>query len=252
MALELRDVTVLAGGKTLISEITIALRSGKLTIILGANGAGKSTALSVLSGDMRPAAGSAILDGVSLADVPLPRLAERRAVVLQHAPINFALKVYEVVALSRSNFEITDVMADAVEEAALSALELLPLLDRDYATLSGGERQRVQIARALAQLGHNAEKGLPGYLLMDEPTAHLDLKHQIVALEAARHFAESGGAALCILHDIALARDFSDELVLMKDGRIAAHGDARELLTSETIADIYQISGSRARKFVLS
>ncbi|MGF1622825.1 MAG: ATP-binding cassette domain-containing protein [Rhodomicrobiaceae bacterium] len=252
MALELRDATVLADGNALIADVTLVVKPGKLTIILGANGAGKSTALAVLSGDMRPARGRAMLDGVPLADIPLLRLAERRAVVLQHSPINFALRVHEVVALSRSTFGTVDAAADAVEEAALRALDLLPMLDREYATLSGGERQRVQIARALAQLGHNARDGLPGYLLMDEPTAHLDLKQQIVALEAARDFAANGGAALCILHDIALARDFSDELVLMKDGRIAACGEARELLTAELIAEIYRISGERARQFALT
>jgi iron complex transport system ATP-binding protein len=141
--------------------------------------------------------------------------------------------------------------ADEVEGRALHALGLAPLANRDYATLSGGERQRVQIARALAQLWHHAGEGLTGYLLMDEPTAHLDLKHQIIALEAARQFADDGGAALCILHDLALAREFSDQVVLMKNGRILTSGDPRALLTAAMRAEIYDIPDQRAERFAM-
>jgi iron complex transport system ATP-binding protein len=178
--------------------------------------------------------------------MPARALARRRAVVLQHTPMGFALTVHEIVALSRSPFHDPGVAADTAEERALRALALMALAGRDYATLSGGERQRVQIARALAQLYHHADSGLPGYLLMDEPTAHLDLKHQIIALDAARHFVDGGGAALCILHDLALARDFSDDIVLMRNGRITARGDARALLTPDVIADTYDIPKDRA------
>jgi iron complex transport system ATP-binding protein len=84
---------------------------------------------------------------------------------------------------------------------------------------------------------------------MDEPTAHLDLKHQVIALEAARDFVDAGGAALCILHDVALAREFSDDVLLMKSGRVLARGGAGALLTAPAIADIYGISTERARQF---
>jgi iron complex transport system ATP-binding protein len=249
--LKLRDVTVTAGRARLIEDVGMTLRPGMLTAILGANGAGKSTTLAVLAGDMRPASGEALLDGRPVAAFTPGALAARRAVVLQHAPMNFSLCVHEVVALSRmSRTGERNLQAD-VEERALRSLGLMPLAGRDYSTLSGGERQRVQIARALAQLWHNAEPGLAGYLLMDEPTAHLDLKHQIVALEVAQSFAEAGGAALCILHDIGLAREFAGEIILMKDGRIAAQGKADGLLTAATIADIYDIPDQRARRFAV-
>ena len=142
-------------------------------------------------------------------------------------------------------------MRTDIDERALRCLGLMPFAGRDYVSLSGGERQRVQIARALAQLWHHAEPGRPGYLLMDEPTAHLDLKHQIVALEVAQSFAEAGGAALCILHDIGLAREFAGEVILMKAGRIAAHGKADSLLTASAIAEIYDIPDRRARRFAV-
>ena len=250
-ALELRDVTITAGKARLVEDVSLTLDAGKLTVMLGANGAGKSTVLGALAGDLRPASGQALLDGAPLGAMPPRALAMRRAVVLQHAPMNFTLTVHEIVALSRSPFGNSGPAADDVEERALRELALMPLAGRDYATLSGGERQRVQIARALAQLQHNAASGLPGYLLMDEPTAHLDLKHQIIALEAARHFVDAGGAALCILHDLALARDFGDEIVLMKNGRITGRGEARSLLTAAAIADIFGIPGERAERLAM-
>ncbi|WP_088345108.1 MULTISPECIES: heme ABC transporter ATP-binding protein [Rhodomicrobium] len=246
MAMELKRVTVIAGRARLIQDVSLTLAPGKLTIILGANGAGKSTALNVLAGDLRPAEGEVLLDGRPLAAFSARELATRRAVVLQHAPMNFALCVHEVVALARAPFG-SAVRSDHAEERAIRTMELTALAARDYSTLSGGERQRAQIARALAQLWHAGDTP-PTYLMMDEPTAHLDLKHQITALEAARHFADAGGGALCILHDIALAREFADEIVLMKEGRLIASGPAAALLTPAAIADIYGISDSRARR----
>lgn len=250
MALEIRNVGVTVGRARLIENVSLSLEAGKLTVILGANGAGKSTALGVLAGDLHPSEGHALLDGEEIASLPPSELATRRAVVLQHAPLNFSLCVYEVVALSRLPYTASDAQADEVEERALRALGLIGLAHRNYVTLSGGERQRVQIARALAQLWH-AGQGRTSYLMMDEPTAHLDLKHQIVALEAARNFVDSGAAGLCILHDLTLAREFSDEVVLMKNGRVVTKGDASGLLTPAMIAELYDISDLRAERLAV-
>jgi iron complex transport system ATP-binding protein len=251
MALELDAVTVAVGRARLIADVSLSVTPGKLTIVLGANGAGKSTALAALAGDIRPAQGEARLDGVPLPAIAPRQLASRRAVVLQHAPLNFALQVHEVIALSRTTLGLRGDAADEIEERALGVLGLVPLAARDYSTLSGGERQRVQIARALAQLWHHADGGVPGYLLMDEPTAYLDLKHQIIALEAARSFADVGGGALCILHDLALAREFSDEVALMSAGRIAARGEACTLLTAPRIAEIFDVPEQRAERLAV-
>lgn len=248
MPLSLKNVTITAGGKQLIGGVDLDLLPGRLTVILGANGAGKSTALNVIAGDQRPSRGDALLDGLPLHSFTPGELARRRAVVLQHTPINFSLCVHEVISLARTPFSGNARFSDGIEERALHQLGLMPLAARDYSTLSGGERQRVQIARALAQLWHYGNASVASYLLMDEPTAHLDLKHQIMALEAARAFADEGGGALCILHDLGLAREFSDEIILMKQGRIIAKGAAPSLLTSEMIAQIYDISGQRAKQ----
>ncbi|MBX2804571.1 MAG: heme ABC transporter ATP-binding protein [Hyphomicrobiales bacterium] len=252
MALELKDVSVVAGRKALIEGVSLSVHPGKLTVILGANGAGKSTALSVLAGDSVSAKGEARLDGVPLSSLSPQALAERRAVVLQHAPINFAFKVHEIVSLSRPALRSESNRTYAIEERALHELDLAELAGRSYPTLSGGERQRVQIARALAQLWHHEETGQSSYLLLDEPTAHLDLKHQFVALEAARRFAQQNGGVLCILHDLTLAREFADEIILMRNGNIAAKGGAASILTADTIAEIYDLPAHRAENLALS
>jgi iron complex transport system ATP-binding protein len=246
MALELRNVTVTVGKARLIEDVSLTLGPGRLVVILGANGAGKSTALNVLAGDLRPSHGEALLDSRPLTQIAPRELAQRRAVVLQHTPMNFALLVHEVCALARAPFGGPASTFEANEERALRSLDLLALAARDYGTLSGGERQRVQIARALAQLWHAGTEGGTRYLLMDEPTAHLDLKHQITALEAARQFADEGGAVLCILHDLALAAEFADHVMLMKRGAVMAQGVPKALLTPATIAEAYDIPARRA------
>jgi iron complex transport system ATP-binding protein len=250
MALELNRVTVTAGAARLIEDVTLKIEPGKLTVILGANGAGKSTVLNVLAGDLLATHGEALLDGRPIAAFSPRDLALRRAVVLQHTPMNFALCVHEVVALARAPFGLA-ARDDGAEERAIHALGLAALAGRDYGTLSGGERQRVQIARAMAQLWH-AGDAPPTYLLMDEPTAHLDLKHQILALEVARRFVDAGGSALCILHDLALAREFSDDVILMKSGCIAARGAASVALTAAMIAEVYDIGAERAGRLAIA
>lgn len=247
MALALERVTVEAGPAKLIQDISLAVGPGRFIAVLGPNGAGKSTALGAIAGDRRLAGGRALLDGRDIRHLSPRELAERRAVIRQHAPMHFPLLVHEVVALGRHPLRKTARESEEALEHAMSAVDILHLAGRDYSNLSGGERQRVQIARALAQLWPATGSGGPRYLLMDEPTAHLDLKHQIVALEAARRFAREGGGVLCILHDIALAREFADECVLLCEGKTLAHGRAEDILTAENLQQTFGISFARAQ-----
>jgi len=245
MALALEDVTVKAGRATLLRGVSLAIEPGRLTVILGPNGAGKSTALSVLAGDIAPASGRAMIEGRDMAGVGKSELAKVRAVVGQHAAMSFPLTAYEVVALGAHPFAVPE-REDVVEEA-MAAMDVLHLAGRDYPTLSGGERQRTQIARALVQLRPAAVDGARRYLLMDEPTAHLDLKHKILALECARAFADAGGGVLCILHDIGLAQEFSDEIVLLKGGGVFARGTCGDTLTGESISALFEIPVWRSK-----
>lgn len=245
MSIELETVSVTAGGKRLIEDVSLTITPGKLTAILGANGAGKSTTLNVVAGDLRPASGRVLIDGVEMSQISLADLARRRAVIGQHAPINFPFQVHEVIGMARYPATGAATDHDACVTQAMQALQLTGCAARDYTTLSGGERQRVHIARALAQLGGKIGGDEAVYLLMDEPTTHLDLKHQIVALEVARGFADQGAGVLCILHDLALAREFADVIILMKHGRIVGHGAPQHVLKADTVCTVFGISPAR-------
>jgi iron complex transport system ATP-binding protein len=246
MTLAIQNATVKAGTAVLLNGVSLAVEPGRMTAVLGPNGAGKSTALAALAGDAPLASGDAVLDGVAIRKIPRACLAKRRAVVAQHAPLSFPLLVHEVIALAQSAVggnACPDAIAEALHEASV-----LHLADRDYTTLSGGERQRVQIARAFAQLDGKSEGGR--YLLLDEPTAHLDLKHQVEALDAIRRFASRGVGVLCIIHDPALALDYADDALLIKNGRTFAEGAPEAILTREGIEALYDLPSQRGKRVV--
>ena len=239
MTLELCNATVKAGKSVLLDGVSMKVKSGSVTAVLGPNGAGKSTALAALAGDARLASGEAALDGVPIRTLSRTVLARRRAVVAQHAALSFPLLVHEIVGLAQSALggsACADTTAQALAEAGV-----LHLAARDYTTLSGGERQRVQIARAFAQLEAAAKENGERYLLLDEPTAHLDLKHQVEALNAVRGLAKSGVGVLCILHDPNLALDYADETFLIKNGRGFLEGPPEAVLTPSNVGALYDL-----------
>ncbi len=235
----------------MIEDVSFALRPGTLTVILGANGAGKSTALGVLAGDLRPSRGEAMLDGVPLASTRQDA---------RHPPCRRPAAYADEFLTPRARDGRPFAHAvwpggsrETRSEERASARWSLPHAGRPR--LSHAVRRRAAAGPDRPSPGSArpcAASGKPGYLLMDEPTAHLDLKHQILALEAARDFVDAGGGALCILHDMGLAREFSDEVLLMKQGRLVAQGEAGSLLTAPMIAEIYGISDRRAQQFAAS
>jgi len=245
MALAIRDATVKAGGAILLKGVSLTLEPGRLTAVVGPNGAGKSTALAALAGDAALASGQAMLDGVDIRKFPRSCLARRRAVVAQHPPLSFPLLVHEVVALAQSAAD-GGACPDTVEEA-LHEAGVLHLAARDYTTLSGGERQRVQIARAFAQLEAWGAGKSGRYLLLDEPTAHLDLKHQIEALDSIRRFVNRGVGVLCIIHDPALASDYADDVFLIKNGQTFAQGVPEIVLTREGVEALFDLPSRRGK-----
>jgi iron complex transport system ATP-binding protein len=239
MTLELLDATVKAGSAVLLDRLSLKVKPGCLTAVLGPNGAGKSTALAALAGDARLASGESSLDGVPLRKLPRSILARRRAVVAQHPPLSFPLFVHEVIDLAQSAVG-GGVLADLTAQA-LAEADVLHLAGRDYTTLSGGERQRVQIARAFAQLEAGGGEHGARYLLLDEPTAHLDLKHQVEALNAITRLAKRGVGVLCILHDPNLALDYADEAFLIKNGRAFSEGPPEAVLTPDGVGALYDL-----------
>lgn len=237
MSLRADAVAVDVDGRRLLDDVSLQLRPGELHVLLGANGAGKSTLLHLLAGDHAPSRGQVTLDGRPVTDIPRRLLARRRAVLPQADHLDFAFTAREVVALGRYAMGDED---GPVIDAALRAADALPLADRPYPTLSGGERSRVRLARALAQLWPGDGAGTGGrYLLLDEPTAALDLPHQQACMRIIADMARRGVGVLAILHDPNLAMAHADRVSLLRDGRLLASGRPQTVLDAATLSRVY-------------
>lgn len=242
MSLELNKGTVLKSGRAILKDATISAAPGAFVAICGPNGAGKSTALSLLDGSQSPDLGLVTLNGKSLRSIPNKELARVRAVVPQRHQLSFPFQVQEVVSMGRSPHQGRSSLSQdaAICEEAMRLLDVHPMTDRNYLTLSGGERQRVMIARALAQIWE-PEEGRDRYLLLDEPTAALDLKYQIALMRLLSELADDGWAILAVLHDLALVKKWCSDVYLLTDGAVVHQGDPQALLTPERVAEVFDL-----------
>jgi iron complex transport system ATP-binding protein len=221
----------------LFADLAFEVASRECVAIIGPNGSGKSTLLKILGGLLEPAAGAVMLEGVSLARLTPRERARRTAVVLPEAPLLFNFSVLEVVLMGRApHLGLWGLEGKADYDAAHRALEdvgLGALGDRPVHDLSSGERQRVMIARALAQE--------PRLLLLDEPTAFLDLKHGLAIHEILTTLRFGRGLTVVVVsHDLQLAARHADRLVLLHHGRIVADGPPEAVLTPERLAPVYE------------
>lgn len=229
--LELCEAGVRRGNRWVLDAVDLCLRAGTLTALVGPNGAGKSTLLALLAGDTVPDSGKALLQGRALADWPVRELALQRAVMAQDHAVRFAFSVREVVAMGRLPHPPQPASDALIVDAALDEVDVAALSGRDVQTLSGGEAARTSLARALVQC--------TPVLLLDEPTAALDLRHQERTLHTARELARQGRCVVVVLHDLNLASAYADRIVMLCDGRIAADGAPRKVLTRALIAQVY-------------
>lgn len=242
--IEARNITVEISSKKLLDAVSLEMRAGEVLVVVGANGAGKSTLRKVLCGDLTPTSGEVLMNGKSLDDWTLPERAKARAVLPQDSSLNFPFTVLEVVLMGRAPHAkgAENAKDFAIARAALEKVDALDLETRIYPTLSGGERQRVHLARILAQIWEPTEN--PRYLLLDEPTSNLDLTHQHATLKIARQFAGEAVAVLIILHDLNLAAQYADRILMLKNGRIVACDTPEKVLTPETIHETFAVKVS--------
>jgi ABC-type cobalamin/Fe3+-siderophores transport system ATPase subunit len=242
--IELRDVTVEYRGRAVVRGVDLDIAAGERVALIGPNGAGKSTLLRVLTGLVRPAAGRASLGGVPIERLDRGSIARRLAVVPQQATLPFATRVEEVVALGRLPHEDPFRGARPADRAAIAAaierVGVGHLLGRDARELSLGERQLVLLALAVAQAAP--------VLVLDEPTVHLDLRHQVGTMELLVDLnVRDGTTILAVLHDLGLAAIFFPRLVLIDAGRIVADGTPAEVLTPDRIRDVFGVDPSIVR-----
>lgn len=236
--IDARNISLTRNGRPILDSVDFSARSGSLTAILGANGAGKSSLMKILAGDILPDGGSVRFLQRPLHDWQARELAQFRAVVPQSSALNFPFRVVDVVAqgIARRACDITTKRPSRQIAAALQAVDLLSMASRDYLTLSGGERQRVHIARALAQLGEGEAGRL---LLLDEPTASLDLRHGHEILRFLRRMADEGACIVIVMHDLNLCSQYADRVLLLHYGRVCGMGDTAAVMTSDWLEMAY-------------
>ena len=234
VALSAHDVHVAFDGVPIVTGVDLEVRAGEVLALVGPNGAGKSTLLSVLAGDLTPSAGRVLLHGEDLHGLRLSELARHRAVLLQEQRLSFPFHVEDVVRMGRAPWQglPEEDEDDAVVARSMGVAEVTHLAPRLFPTLSGGEKGRASFARVLAQ-GTRV-------LMLDEPTAALDIRHQEAVLVQARDQAAAGDAVVVVLHDLTLAAAYSDVVAVLDAGRVRGYGPPREVLTAELLTDVYR------------
>lgn len=261
--LQAHGIAVQRGERQILSDIDLSLPAGQVIGVLGANGAGKSTLLAALAGELSPSAGRITLNGRPLSAWPAAELASCRAVLPQSPSLQFDLPVATVIGMgaypharhTRTGAHPTNrhdtaqaAMAEdqRILQRVLALADVQDLYERRYRLLSGGEQQRVHLARVLYQLllarqGHDEYR----VLMLDEPTASLDPRHQLQLLSAVHTLAhEENVAALVIVHDLNLAAGCCDQLLLLGQGRVAACGMPAQVLTPETLRQVYGVEAT--------
>ncbi len=229
-----QGLTVRVGdGRAILDDAAIDIHAGEVHALVGPNGAGKSTLFGVLAGDVAPASGTVLLDGRPVAGTRPRDLARQRAVLLQENAVTFPFTVEQVVRMGRTPWARSPAAEedDSAVAAAMATTEVTALRERSVPSLSGGERARVALARVLAQD--------TGILLLDEPTAALDLKHHEDVMRVVRTQAEAGVAVAVVLHDLNAALAHADRVTLLTGGRVAATGTPDEVLTAARIEEVY-------------
>lgn len=244
-----RGVGVRAGISTLLQAVDLQLAPGQVGAILGPNGAGKSTLLSVLAGLRAPDTGQVALNGQTVTPSQVHRLARHRAVLPQETAVAFDFRVREVVALGRYPHHLhPSVNETAIVQAAMEATGVAAMAHRSVASLSGGERARVQLARVIAQIWERCDDGSPRWLLLDEPTAALDLRHQHETLSTVQRWArEQGVGVLAVLHDPNLALRYADRVWVLGGGMLQASGHPARVLRPALVQRVWQVRASTVR-----
>lgn len=246
MSLAIDALSFAYGDVPALVDVSVEAVPGRLTAILGPNASGKSTLLRCVIGSLRPQSGRVLIDGHAVHHLRARHLAKRVAYVAQRSVVSAAFSVREVVELGRYALPTS---RKKVNEA-IDRLDLNDVAERPYAALSVGQQQRVMLARAAAQLDEK------GYLLLDEPTSAMDLRHQRETMTLIRQLVREGVTVLMVLHDITLAADEAQEAWLLQEGRLISAGPAADVLDTERLGRVFDVpfewlaSGSGARRLV--
>lgn len=229
-----RKVCLSYGSQPVLREVDLDLRTGEVLALVGPNGSGKSSLLAVMAGDLTPGRGTAMVLDRPVRSWRLQELARERAVLTQELRVSFPFPVRDVVEMGRAPWRgrPEEDFDDLEVAAAMDTTDITHLAQRVFGSLSGGEKGRAAFARVLAQQA--------GVLMLDEPTAALDIGHQEALLASAQRCARRGAAVLVVLHDLTLAAAYADRMVLLEQGRVAASGTPADVLQPGLLSRVYR------------
>lgn len=228
-----RGLGVSLDGHRILSNVDLSVAPGEVVALVGPNGAGKSTLLAAISGDIAITEGTVDIAGKPLGSYKALALARERAVLTQDNQLSFPFTVGQVVSMGRSPWARTERYDEdevAIAEAMV-AMDVDQLATRRFTSLSGGEKARVSLARVLAQR--------TPIVMLDEPTASLDLRHQEDVMRAVRTLAAAGCAVLVVVHDLSLAAAYADRVAIVAAGTVVAAGPPLDVLTAEQVSSVY-------------
>jgi ABC-type cobalamin/Fe3+-siderophores transport system ATPase subunit len=233
---ELTNIGMRYGSTEILQSINLSFGRGEFVAIAGPNGAGKSTLLSIIAGLSMPSSGTCFFLGQATQKWNRRTFARRVAVVLQTGHSAFPFTAEDIVYMGRmphhSGLYRSSEDRQATEKA-MEATETIPFRHREFRTLSDGEKQRVLLASALAQT--------PEVLLLDEPSAHLDLHHQVALYKLLRDLSRQGLLVIAVTHDLNVAGVQADRLILLQNGRMRAHGKPAEVIMPQIISSVFQV-----------
>ena len=250
MRMSVRNLVQGYGSKTILDDISFDVDTGEVLALLGPNGSGKSTLIKTICNIMEPRSGQILIDETPIEDIDITDLAKIVSYVPQSTAVATYTTVMDTVLLGRKPYVTWSYRQKDIDYAldAMKAMRIIGYSSRDVSDLSGGQRQRVFLARSLAQC--------PSFFIFDEPTSALDLKHQMNTMIKMREVVHDKGAGMVIaLHDINLAMNYSDKVLMLKNGKIFAYGTPDETITEENIRAVYgvesRIMEAEGRRFIL-
>ncbi len=243
MSIKADSINIDLGDRSILNDVSIKIHQGEILSVIGPNGAGKSTLLKSLAGDIKPTSGAIHYDNKDISDVNIQERAFTRSVMSQLQAIAFDFSVKEIIEMgwidrgeSAYATEFENAVMDVVTKCGVK-----DLISRNFNTLSGGEQRRIHFARTLLQLWRPSDSSDPKYLLLDEPTANLDLTYEVKLLNIVKEAANDETGVMLVLHDLNLAAKFSDKIVLLDKGSVVKIGTPSEVLNSKILSKVYDI-----------
>jgi iron complex transport system ATP-binding protein len=246
--LSARNISFATKDRHILNNIDLEVQGGKTTVLLGPNGAGKSTLMKILSGYLKATGGEVLIAGCDPEKISLKARARMLGVLTQRSSLEFPFTAREVIAMGRMPFGVSEGF-DEVTQELLGMFGVAA--DQSYLTMSGGEQQLVQLCRVFAQVWG---RGSEAFLLLDEPMTALDLRYQSKIVSILKKLSSQGLGQLVVMHDINLAAELADEIVLMSSGKVIAKGSAAEALKVDNLERTFdtvinQLGGGRDRYF---